>query len=217
MARRAPRAVLLSLLVLAAVLVALDIAGRVVAQDDLASRAQAATGAQRASASISGFPFLWHLVVDGEVSGAQVRLSEVPVGTLELQELDVDLSGVRLDRAALVGHRRVHVLAVDAATATVTISAAALSAAAGVPVAIAGQGQVLVQVAGRAIPASVAVEPGDVLVVEVAGRAVLRADLETSPVVPDCAMALHVGVGTLEVSCHVAPVPARVVHAVSSD
>lgn len=216
MPRRAPRGILLSLLVVVVILVGLDMAGRVIAQDDLAGRAQATTGAQRASASISCFPFLWDLLVAGDVSGVRVRLAGVPVGALEVQELDVDLQGVRLDRAALAGHRQVRVRSIDAATAVVTVSAAGLSAAAGVPVALPGQGQVLVEVAGRMLPASLVVEPDDVLVIHVAGRTVLRADLATSPVVPDCAMAVHIGAGSLDVSCHVSPVPARVVQAVSA-
>lgn len=216
MSRRALRTVLLFLLALVVVLVGLDIAGRVVAQDDVAARAKSTTGAQSASASIGGVPFLWHVLVDGDVPDVRVRLTDTSAGVLRAHEIDVDLRGVHIDRNALFSRRQVRVRAIDAGSATVTVTAADLSDAAGLPVTLPGQGVILVQAAGRSIPASVAVEPGDVLVLTVAGHPVVRADLASSPLVPDCAMALRVGAGTLEVSCSVTPVPSRVVDAISA-
>lgn len=213
MTRRALRIVLVCLVVL----VGLDIGGRVVAQDDLASRARADSGAQGASAAISGFPFLWHLLVDGDVPAARVQLTDASAGDrLRFQHLDVDLTGVHLDRGALVSHRQVRVRSIDAASASATVTAAELTAASGVPVSLPGNGIILVQAHGATLPATLTVEPGDVLVLDVAGRPVLRADLAASPLVPDCAMAVDVGTGSVQVSCHVAPVPSKVVQAISS-
>lgn len=211
------RVVLACLIVLVVVLVGLDIGGRVVAQDDLANRARADAGAQSASAAISGFPFLWHLLVDGDVPAVRVRLTDASAGDgLRFQHLDVDLRGVHLDRGALVSHHHVRVRSIDAATASATVTAAELTAASGVPVSLPGNGVILVQVRGRTLPATLTVEPGDVLVLDVAGRPVLRADLAASPLVPDCTMAVDVGAGAVQVSCHVAPVPLKVVQAISS-
>jgi hypothetical protein len=215
--RRGQRLLLLCLLALVAVLVGLDVAARVVAQDDVAARAKGAAVAQQASASIGGFPFLWHFLVEGDVPDVRVRLTGASTGGLQVQEIDVDLRGVRIDRAALFSRRQVRVRAVDAATATVTVNAAELSEAAGLAVSLPGQGTILVQAGGRTVAASLVVEPGDVLVLSVAGHAVVRADLATSPLVPDCAMAVRVGAGNLQVSCQVSPVPDRVIQAVSSD
>ncbi|MDE3087275.1 MAG: LmeA family phospholipid-binding protein, partial [Acidobacteriota bacterium] len=200
MSRRAVRVLLVLVLVVVVVLVGLDVGARTVAQDDVASRAKSATDAESASATIGGFPFLSHLLGGGDVPDVRVRLTEVSAGPLRAHEIDVDLRGVHVDRGALFSHRQVRVQAIDSATATVTVTAADLSAAAGLPVTIPGQGEILVEAAGRSIPASVVVEPGDLLVLTVAGRAVVRADLATSPLVPDCAMALQFAVGSLRVS-----------------
>ena len=216
MSRRAVRVLLVLVLVVVGVLVGLDVGGRTVAQDEVASRARSAAGAQEASATIGGFPFLWHLLAGGDVPDVRVRLTDASAGLLRAHEIDVDLRGVHVDRGALFSHRQVRVQAIDAATATVTVTAADLSAAAGLPVTIPGRGEILVEAAGRTIPATVVVEPGDVLVLLVAGRGVVRADLSSSPLVPDCSMALQFGVGSLRVSCQVAPVPRRVVQAVSA-
>lgn len=217
MRRRGLRVVLVLLVVLVAVLVGLDIGGRALAQRDLADRARSDGGARSASATIGGFPFLWDLLVDGDVPTAHVRLTDAYAGDhLRVQQLEVDLTGVHVDQKALVAHQDVRVRSIEAASASATVTAAELSAAAGLPVSLPGHDIILVQAYGRSVPATLTVDPGDVLVLDVVGRPVLRARLTASPLVPDCAMAVQVRVGSVTVSCHVAPVPAKVVQAVSS-
>lgn len=201
--------------VVVVVLVGLDLGARALAQSELASRAKSASGAQSTSASISGFPFLWNLLVQGSISRVHLHLSEVPAGPLRLSAVDVQLTGTHIDRGALFSHRQVHVTSIDSGTASVTVSAADLSAAVGDPVSLPGQGRVLVDVAGHRVVGQVRVLDDRVLVLDVEGVAVLRSDLTVSHLVPACALAVSVGSGQLTVSCTVAPVPGSVVQAVA--
>jgi hypothetical protein len=203
-----------ALAVLVAVLVGADFAARAAAAHELATRAQTASGAQSASAAISGFPFLWDLVVDGTVQGVQLHLSNVPVGTLHLQEVDVSLVGTHIVRSALLDRRQVRVTSVDSGTATVIVTAAELSAAVGHTLSLPGGGEVLVDEAGVRVPATITVG-NDTLVVRVAGVALLDDDLSNNRLVPPCALSLQIGVGQLTVSCTMAPVPGSVVEAIA--
>lgn len=212
---RPVRRLVVLLVVVVLVLEGLDVGTRVLAQDELAGRARDATGAASASASIGGFPFLGHLVVQGKVPELEVRLRDVPVGVLHLQTVDVQLHGTVVDRAALVDRRTVRVESIAAGTATVTVTAAELSAAAGVPVALPGGGRAVVTVAGRQVPASVRIVGGHLLELVAGGVVLLHSDLAASPLVPRCGLEVAIGTGAASVSCHVAPVPARLVHALA--
>ena len=197
------------------VLVGLDVGARLLAQSELASRAKTASGAQSGSASISGFPFLWDLLDEGDVHGVHLHLAEVPAGPLRLSAVDVQLTGTHIDKGALFSNRQVRVQSIDSATATVTVTAADLSAAVGDTVSLPGQGRVLVDVAGHEVAAEFRVVADHELVLEVGAVPVLQSDLTSSPLVPECALAVAVGSGQLTVSCTVAPVPGRLVQAIA--
>lgn len=210
------RRLLVLLLAVLLLLVGLDVGTRVVAQDEIASRAKAATGATSATASIGGFPFLGHLLLQGTVPDLRVHLTGVPVGgTLELQGVDVQLTGTVVDRGALFGRRTIRLVRIASGTATVTVTAAELSSAVGQPVALPGGGQAVVVVAGRPVPAGIRIVADHVLEVVVGGVVLLRSDLAQSPLVPDCPLAVVIGTGALTVSCHVQPVPVRLVDALA--
>lgn len=202
-------------LVLAALGVGADFAARSVAEHELASRAQAATDAQSASADITGFPFLWDLVAEGSVDGVHIRLTGVPAGLLRLQSVDVQLTDTRIERTALIDDRQVRVRSIAAARATVVVTAAELSSAVGEPVSLPGDGRILVGALGRQSPASVSVEAGHDLVLRVDGVPALESNLDSSPLVPQCDLVLVIGTGQLSVSCQVAPVPGRLVEAIA--
>ncbi|HZU80884.1 MAG TPA: DUF2993 domain-containing protein, partial [Acidimicrobiales bacterium] len=181
-----PRRIVTMAVAFVALLVALDFGARFAAEGELANRAKAATHAQGSSASIGGFPFLWKLLAEGNVSSLDVQLSGVPVGTLELQSVDVHLTGTSINRTALFSHRQVQVASIEEASATVTVTAAELSSAIGQTVVIPGDGQIDVEVAGRQVPATVEVSGGHSLVVIVGGVTLLSSDLTQSPLVPQC-------------------------------
>jgi hypothetical protein len=208
---RLARRLLVVAVVIVLLLVGLDIGARVLAQDQIASRARTATGAATSSASIGGFPFLGHLLLQGTVPHLDVHLTGVPVGTLQLHDVDVVLTGTVVDRGALFGSRTVHLVRIAAGDATVTVTAAELSNAAGQQVVLPGNGQATVEVAGRQVPATVVVVDGHLLEVRAAGVTLLSTDLRASPLVPDCGLVLTLGRGEATVTCHVAPVPARLV------
>jgi hypothetical protein len=212
---RRTRRLLIGAVVVVVVLVGLDFGARAVADHELAGRAQSATDAQATSATISGFPFLWDLLVEGSVHGVHLHLSGVPVGGLRLQAVDVQLTDTRIERSALFDHRQVRVSSVAAASATVTVTAAELTSAVGEEVSLPGRGRILVDVDGTQVPASATVEGGHELVLVVDGLPVLQSDLDSSPLVPQCALSLVVGAGELSVSCQLSPVPPRLVQAIA--
>jgi hypothetical protein len=209
------RRLILAAVVVAGALAGLDLLARHVAETELASRAKAATHATAASAHIGSFPFLYHLLAQGSVPEVDLHLERVPVGPLRLHELTVVLHGVVVDRHALLTERRVELSRVASATAVVTATAADLSSAVGDPVRLPGANEVQVTVAGRPVTATVALAAGPTFLVDVAGRPVLSVDLAQSPLVPDCAMALEVLPGEVELSCTVAPVPHVLLAAIS--
>lgn len=206
--------IVVTVAVVLAVVVGADFALKAVAEHELASRAQRASGAQSASAGIRGFPFLWDLLVDGDVHGVQLHLSDVPVGALRLQQLDVSLAGTHIARSALFDKRQVRVTSIDSGTAAVTVTAADLSAAIGHTVSLPGGGRAFVDEAGVMLPATITVG-SETLVVRVEGVPVLESNLSSSHLLAACALSLRIGAGALSVSCTMAPVPGSVVRSVA--
>lgn len=210
-----PRRIISLVVTVVVLLVAADFAARFAAQSQLAGAAKTATHAQGSSASIGGFPFLWHLLAEGKVSSVDVRLTDVPVGTLQLQSVDLQLTGVTIDRTALFSHRQVHVASINSADAAVTVTAAELSSAVGQTVTLPGNGDVQVAVAGRQVTGTLEITAGHTLVLLVAGVPVLSSDLTTSPLVPACQLGLQILAGAIAVSCQVSPVPPAVIAALA--
>ena len=204
----------IAVVVVIALLVALDFVVRAVAEHELASRARSASGAQSASASVSGFPFLWDVLVEGTVHGVQLHLSGVPAGPLRLEALDVELAGTHIGRSALFNEHEVHVTSIDSGTAVVTVTAAELSGAAGEPVSLPGDGRIVVDVHGVVVPAQVSVD-SDELVVAVHGVQVVQANLAANQLIAQCTLGLDIGVGQLTASCQMSPVPGSVVQALA--
>lgn len=197
-------------------LAAADVAARLYAQDQLASRAKASSGAQSASASISSFPFLYHLVAQGRVDKVTVSLRGVQLGRLDVDRIQVTARQVHLERSALVKHRKLVVTSIASATATLSVTPTELSAAIGEPVSIEG-GSLLVSPGGHpglALRASIA--GGHLLALEVAGREVGSFELSGNPILPACQMGLSLLASKLVVSCTMAPVPASLIAALSA-
>lgn len=207
------------LLVILSVLVALaigvDIAARIVAEHQVASRAKSSTQAQSSSASINSFPFLYDVLVDGTVRNVTVHLTEVPFGLLTVGHLDLSVHNVDIDKGQLFAHRKVRVTAISSATASITITAADISAATHVALAISGN-TVTASIAGVQIPVSVTVTNSHFLTFNVAGNPAVSFDLARTPLVPPCAMQLTSQQSALRLSCTIAPVPPSLIAALSS-
>ncbi|HUE60126.1 MAG TPA: LmeA family phospholipid-binding protein [Acidimicrobiales bacterium] len=204
-----------TLVVLVALAIGVDIAARVIAQDRIASRAKASTRAQSASASISSFPFLYDILVDGSARNVAVHARGVPLGPLIVHQVDVSVHDVQIDKGELFNHRKVRVTAIASATAAVTITASDLTAATNVPVTISGN-TITATVAGVQIPVTVSVTNSHVLAFNVVGRRVVNFDLARTPLLPACSMQMTTVQSALHLSCTIAPVPASLISALSS-
>jgi hypothetical protein len=204
-----------TLVVLVALAIGIDIAARVIAEHQVASRAKSSTGAQSSSATISSFPFLYDVLVDGTVQNVTVHLGSVPLGLLTVDRLDVTVHGVDIDKGQLFGHRKVRVTAISSASAAITLTAADLTAATHVQVSIAGN-TLTASVAGLEIPVSVTVTNDHDLTFSFDGHRAVSYDLARSPLVPPCAMHLATLQSALRLSCSVSPVPASLIAALSS-
>lgn len=218
------RLLMFFVLVIVAVLVGVDFGVKYLAEKAVANQAKHSTGAASASASISGFPFLYDTLVKGRVQGVDVHLSNVPAGAsgLFLQTVTVDLTGVSLNRQHLVSHGKVNVTGITQGTGTIDVSAPELSAVAQHTITVGPQASdgsypLLVDLgAGRTVTATATITAGHVLLVSAGGVPLLQVDLGRTPVVQDCSMSLRVTPGGVEAACTMSPVPPAVIAAVSS-
>ena len=192
-----------------------DVAIRHWAATQVGQRSRQATGAESGSASISGFPFVYDALAQGQVHGVTVHLTGVPAGPLTLQRVDVDIIGVHFDRNRLLHQRKLRLTSVAEATATVLVSADELSTISGHRIAVSG-GHLVVDIAGRTVPADGTITGGHVLVVSTGGVPVFTEDLSRNPLVPPCSMSLQVVSDGVQTTCTMAPVPPQVLVAVSS-
>ncbi len=140
------------LAVLVGLLLVADIAARTFAEGKIASRMEsAARGDAEADADIDSFPFLGRLLAAGSAGDVHIRMTNVPAQRITYSALEIDLSGVKVDRDLLF-QRQVEVTDIDTGTVAVELTAPALSRALGVPVEI-GAGAVEVTMQGRKVPA----------------------------------------------------------------
>ncbi|MHB1488444.1 MAG: hypothetical protein ACYCS7_06205 [Acidimicrobiales bacterium] len=204
------RKLIVLLVVLGVLVVGANLAARTIADDELAQRAQIATGSSSASARVGPFPLLYYLILRSTAPRVDVRLRNLETGLLRLQQVDVNLTDVYIDRANLLDERRVVVTGIARVTAEVTVTAGALSAVLGHPVTLAGSGEIKVELPEGTVAATAAIVDGHTLSISTAGVTLLSVDLAQNPLVPACAMALTIRAGIAQVSCHMQPVPNQV-------
>ena len=209
-------AAILVILVLVAGYTALDLGGRAVAENQLARALRSKTHAGTASATISSFPFLFDLLVRGEVGRIDVQLLNVPIGKLEVSRIVVDARDLQIDRHALFLSRKVRVTGISSAQVRVTVTAAELSKAIGRRIALAAPDTIEVGIGPIMVPATIGVAEGHLLTIGEGGLRLLDIDLTTSAAIPRCAMSLVVIPGSATLSCSVSPVPASLVSAISA-
>jgi hypothetical protein len=161
-------------------------------------------------------PFLFDLLARGSVQVVDIQLEQVPVGRVELAQVDVSARTVRIDRDRLLGSRRIEVMAISSAEVRVTVTAAELSAAIHRRVVLAGNDTVEVAIGPVMVPATIGIVGGHVLTLSERGLQLIGIDLATSAVVPRCAMRLTVSRGSATLACQVAPVPPSLVAAISA-
>jgi hypothetical protein len=127
-------------LVMLGVVVALlggaDLAARGFVSATVENRAQQeAPQGSTVSADVGGFPFVPPLLLGGNVSHASVHVANLQASALVFSRIDIDLSGVHLDRGRLINDRKARITKIDHGKVTAVITATALSDALhGVPV-----------------------------------------------------------------------------------
>ncbi|HUR18285.1 MAG TPA: DUF2993 domain-containing protein [Acidimicrobiales bacterium] len=196
---------LLALGIVLTVLLAVDQAARLFAENKLEEKAQAEVrGAGEVEAGISSFPFLGRLLLSGSVSAVEVRAERAGLSDLLSAAVEVDLYGVRLDRDDLFSGK-VKLRGIDTGTITVELDSTALQRVLKLPVTVAG-GEVRVTLAGRAVAARAAVDAGS-LVLEVAGIRTMRVPIARNGLVSCTAADLEVTGGIIRLTCEVDEVP----------
>lgn len=193
-----------------------DTVTRHVAQDALAGRARQASHASSASVTISGWPFLYDVLAQGQAPAVEVHLTSVPAGQIRLSSLDVRLNRVTISRHDLLGNQRLKVTSIDEATVTAVATAAELSAAAGRTITLPGNGVIRVDGANVEAAATVRVDPGDVVVVSVLSVPVLRIDVGHDPLIPPCPVHVAVLAGKMLATCTLKPIPHRILQEMSA-
>lgn len=196
-------------------LLAFDLVATSIADHDLASRAKTSTGATAASASLSPFPVLYHVVAGGDVPRAKLRLTGVPVGPLRIHEVTLALSEVKVSRRRLIIDQRADITSIGRALVTADVTSADLSHAIGQQVRVTSNGEIDVKVAGVVVAVAPRLEGDSKLVVEVDGFSVLDVNLAAIPLVSDCGFSLHASPGQLQLTCTMNPVPSSIVNALS--
>ena len=191
-----------------------DNAARGAAESALATLVEERSPGGDASVEIGGFLFVPTLVAQGKVSSINVVQSPVVAGNLTLRSVEVDVSGVVLDRSALVQRQRFQVKDIERGTVTATMDDAGLSAAVGIPLTLHPDGaETTVPVLGRVrVPV---VLRGASLVVQLPAGRQLTVGLPSLPVMP-CISGLTLGEGTAMLTCEITEVPAALLKGVGA-
>ncbi len=221
--RRPLRWVIVLLVLVAAAFFGANELATSAAQTQLASRAQSATGAASASATVGPFPMLAHLLGQGTVPRVTVVLHDVAFPVLQstvpglphvlAQQVDVDLRDVHVSRSELIRSRKVVVTAIGSATISVTVTASGLSSEVGLPVTLPGAGRVRVSVHGLTAAGAFRIVDGDTVELIVGGAVVSSVALRKGNLLPACTMVLGYAPGQLTATCTMTPVPASIVAA----
>ncbi|MGI8685720.1 MAG: LmeA family phospholipid-binding protein [Acidimicrobiales bacterium] len=198
---------LLGLAVLAVLLLAVDQGARLVAEGELASRAREAAGdPDGADATITSFPFLGRLLVSGSVPRVAVRVTGAKAGLLRLAVVEVNASGVSLDRDSLFSGD-VRLQDIDRGVVAMELDASAITDFVDLPVTIAG-GKVRVGVGAVAVDAGVTVNSSGSLVLRLAGLPTVTVPVVRTALVPCAATDVVVDGDRVRLSCEVDELPA---------
>jgi hypothetical protein len=84
-----------------------------------------------ATASIDSFPYTWKLLKDGRIEHLKVALTNLTGIDAAIDELDVQIDGLEMDKSALLGSDHVQINHVDGVTVTAVLSTTRLRDAAG--------------------------------------------------------------------------------------
>lgn len=198
---------LLALAFVVLLLLVADQAARVVAEAKLATRArEAARSPDSADATITSFPFLGRLLLSGSVPRVKVRVTGAEAGPLRLAVVEVEGTGVALDRSALLSGG-IRLQGIETGVVAVELDGAALTEALHVPVSVAG-GKVLVGAGPAAVEAGVEVNRAGTLTLRLAGLPALTVPVVRTPLIPCAVTVVSVRGDRARLSCQVDELPA---------
>lgn len=137
-----------------------DLAARSYVEDKIAEKAEAAVGGgAHATADIDSFPFVLRLLTSGRAGDVSLHVEDVATDAVELARVDLDLEGVRLDRAELLTDRKARVTDIERGTITMGIHIDTVSKAlGGLPISFRG-GTVHARIAGKDVASGITVVP----------------------------------------------------------
>lgn len=188
--------------------------GELVAQrwagDRLAKRVDTELPGAKASATISSFPMVGRLVVDGTVRQVSVHITGATDGSLRFNDINMRIVDLRLSRQQLVEHQRFVVKGVRRVVVNADLSQASVAHAVGLPLQL---GDGTVGLAGVHVHAQLRVDGQRVIVT-------LGSLREVSFSVPDlsvlpCVGGASIHPGVLRLSCTTTTVPQTIVNAVT--
>ena len=205
---------LLGLAAMVALLAIGDIAAKHFAETQIASQVRKhTTGVVGVKASISSFPFLGHLIVQGKVPKLDLAMTDVSGHGIDVARLDVVAKNIVLDRTALTGGEHVKIKGLDSMTVTAVISEATIRAMTHADVHLL-DGKATLTLLGRTVDAGVSVQGKGV-------RIAVTPQLGTTVPLPDtnllpCQVAVRVVPGALQLSCTATTLPQLVIDAVGA-
>lgn len=198
--------------ILIVVLIGADIATRLWVQQQMATAiSDNVEGVRHVRASISSFPFIGRLAVNGSISHVEIHLDGVTARPVDLSELRASVDGAVLKRGDLFdGH--ITVTKVTNVDLGAVFTDDDLTRASGVPVRVRPDG-VTVTVAGHDVTVHVAVS-GRSIQLSAAGVSA-SVPLPSTDFLP-CTPAPHLGDGKAVLSCDSDHLPPAVVQAIGS-
>jgi hypothetical protein len=195
--------VLVLVVILLAVVSLGDVETRIFAQHQLEHRIDGNVRSAGAHVSISSFPFLGRLALNGTVPKIKAHVPGVVSGPFTFDFIDVTVNGVHLDRSVLFNSQRLQVQRIDSGTVVADMTEAALDKVLGVATVTLGNGVAQVRVGVASVSAAVSIVNGELHV----ARVPVNVALPKLTLIP-CPLSAVVTPGHLRLSCAFNQVPA---------
>jgi hypothetical protein len=199
------------LAVVAGLLAVGDVAARRYAESRIEQQIDHRDAGASSSVHISSFPFVPRLLLFGRVEKITAHVKHVSVSSLTLDQVDLTVTGVKLDRNQLF-HRNVVVKSIRTGTVSAVLTEQAVEDVLHLPVTF-GDGSVQLTVGGVTLGVSVAVVDNQ-LRLSAAGQE-LTVPIPVLPVLP-CVAGVTVEPGRLILSCTFHQVPTALLQAAAA-
>jgi hypothetical protein len=185
-----------------------DVETRIFAQRQLEHRIDGNVHSAGAHVSISSFPFVGRLALNGTVPKIKAHVPNVVSGLFTFDFIDVTVNGVHVDRSVLFNSRQVKLQRIDGGTVVADMTEAALDKVLGGAIVTLGNGVAQIRVGVASVSAAVSIVKGQLHVAGVP----LNVALPTLSLIP-CPVNAVVTPGHLRLSCAFKQVPAALLPA----